>query len=79
MLVGKLYLEEHNRLQQLGIKIEIENHSLDYPYGFILGQSVPPGMMLAQGAGIKLTVNFSKTVVTVPQLVGFKLELQEKC
>ena len=79
MLVGKLYLEEHNRLQQLGIKIEIEkNHSLDYPYGFILGQSVPPGMMLAQGAGIKLTVNFSKTVVTVPQLVGFKLRIAEK-
>jgi beta-lactam-binding protein with PASTA domain len=79
MLVGKLYLEEHNRLQRLGIKIEIEkNHSLDYPYGFILGQSVPPGMMLAQGAGIKLIVNFSKTVVTVPQLVGFKLRIAEK-
>ena len=37
MLVGKLYLEEHNRLQRLGIKIEIEkNHSLDYPYYMII-------------------------------------------
>lgn len=78
-LVGKLYLEEHNRLQKLGIKVEIEkNSSLDYPYGYILGQSVPPGLMLAQGSGIRLVVNFSKAIVQVPELVGLKLRIAQK-
>jgi len=70
-LAGKLYLEEHNRLMNLGLKVDIEKANLvEYPYGYILAQNIPPGKIVKEGTHFVLLINESQSVVPVPLLVG---------
>lgn len=71
MLVGKMYIEEHNDLSNLGLKIDLKKVNLvEFPYGIILSQNISPGKIVKEGSIFVLTVNESKTIVPVPSLVG---------
>ncbi len=75
-VTGKLYLDVHNNLTDLGLKIEIKNeHTTEYPYGFILFQSLSPGKIVKEGSRITLVVNQSQNIVKVPRLVEMKEDL----
>ncbi|MDW8307440.1 MAG: PASTA domain-containing protein [Leptospiraceae bacterium] len=77
-LIGHMFLEEFNRIQNLGLKLHVEPyHSIQFPYGYILAQSLGPGQVVKEGTKLSLIVNFSETVVEVPQLVGQSFELVE--
>jgi len=70
-LVGKLYLEEHNRLMNSGLHIEMEKTNLlEYPYGYILSQSIAQGEIVSEGTRLVLLTNDNKKLVPVPNLVG---------
>lgn len=75
-MVGKLYLDVHNQLTDLGLKIELKKeYSTEYPYGYILYQSISPGKIVKEGSRISILVNQSKTIVKVPKLIGMKEDL----
>ncbi len=75
-VVGKLFLEEYNRLSDLGIKVNLERYySTEYPLGFIMAQSLPAGKVVKEGAKLTLLVNQSESVVAVPLLVGISEDL----
>ncbi len=77
-LIGKLYLDEHNRLIETGFKVKLNrSHSLEYPFGYIISQSLSPGRVVKEGAKLVLLVNQSRHVVKTPNLVGKKYELVE--
>lgn len=70
-LVGKLYLDEHNNLMSLGLKVELKKASLlEYPYGYILSQNIAAGTVVKEGTRFTLLINQSKALVPVPNLVG---------
>lgn len=74
-VVGHMFLEEFNRLSNLGLRINLEpHHSTQYPYGFILAQSLPAGQIVKENTKITLLVNLSEKVVSVPKLVGNSIE-----
>ncbi|MES0489418.1 MAG: PASTA domain-containing protein [Leptospirales bacterium] len=78
-ITGKLYLEEHNSLHDSGFKVEIAKRNLvEYPYGYILSQSEPPGRLLKSGAKLILVVNYSKNIIAVPELIGLRIDLAEE-
>lgn len=75
-MVGKLYLDVHNQLTDLGLKIELKKeYSTEYPYGYILYQSISPGKIIKEGSRITILVNQSKTIIKVPKLTGMKEDL----
>ena len=70
-LIGKTYLEEHNYLQKNGFEIILKSiHSTNYPYGYIISQSLSPGKIVKIGQKIILLVNQSKNIVKTPFLIG---------
>jgi len=77
-VVGKLYLDEHNTLQDAGFKIEVEKKTVyEYPYGYVIAQSEPSGKLLKRGAKLILLVNYSKNIIPVPQVVGMQEKIAE--
>ena len=71
VLVGKTYLEEHNHLQENGFEIKLQTvHSTNYPYGYIISQSLSPGKVVKFGQKIVLLVNQSKNILKTPLLIG---------
>ena len=77
-VVGKLYLDEHNSLQDAGFKIEVEKKTVyEYPYGYVIAQSEPAGKLLKRGATFILLVNYSKNIIPVPQVVGMQEKIAE--
>ena len=78
-LVGKMYLDEHNRLEKAGFRVELEKiYSLEYPYGYILSQNLSAGDAVKFGQKLTLIVNQSKAVVETPKLVGSLASLAPK-
>lgn len=76
LLVGKSYLDEHNMLQEKSFKVKLDiEHSLLYPYGFILSQHPAAGKVVSEGSKISLTVNQSENVLKVPNLIGNHIDL----
>ena len=74
-VVGKLYLEEHNKLETIGFKIKLNNsYSIDYPNGYIIAQSLSPGVLAKFGQKIELLVNVSIAIIEMPNLVGTNQE-----
>ncbi len=70
-LVGKTYLEVHNGLQESGFEIKLKNtYSTNYPYGYIVSQSLSPGKIVKIGQKVTLLVNQSKNIIKTPTLVG---------
>jgi hypothetical protein len=79
LLVGKLYLEEHNNLISSGLRIELQKTNLvEYPYGYILAQSIAPGEIVSEGSRLILLTNDSKSVVPVPNVVGSSESIAQK-
>jgi len=77
-LVGKLFLDKHNNLQDLGFKVELEwQHTTTYPYGYIFAQSISPGQVAKAGTKLVLLVNQSRNVIPIPNLVGKSIDLVE--
>lgn len=74
-VVGRLYLNDHNLLRD-DFKVEIKPaYLLQYPYGYILAQSLPAGREVEKNTKLELLVNFSDAVVQVPKLVGLSEDL----
>ncbi len=70
-LIGGLYLDVHNQLLERGFKVKLDKaYSLEYPVGYILGQSLSPGEVVKSGQRIILLVNQSRSLVKTPGLVG---------
>ena len=70
-LVGKMYLDEHNALQESGFQIKFEKvHSVNYPYGYIISQSLSAHKVVKYGQKLVLLVNESRNVVETPRIVG---------
>lgn len=77
-LVGKSFIAEYNRLASLGFAVEVKEASLaEYPYGYVLSQSLQPGSMSKSGASLVLLVNGSRALVPVPKLVGSQERLAQ--
>ena len=78
-LIGRMYLDEHNHLEKVGFKVKLEKiHSLEYPYGYIISQSLSPGDVVKFGQKLTLSVNHSKTLVETPKLIGSFVSLASK-
>ena len=78
-LVGKTYLEVHNHLQKNGYEVKLKNvYSTNYPYGYIISQSLSPGEIVKIGQKITLLVNRSKNIIKTPTLIGFLESLAPK-
>ena len=78
-LTGKMYLDEHNRLKEVGFNVELEkSHSVEYPYGYIFSQSLTPGDVVKSGQKLTLSVNYSKVLVETPKLISFSFSLAPK-
>jgi len=78
-VVGRLYLDEHNHLSNLGLPVKLEEtRELVYPYGYIVSQSVPAGKIIKEGTIVTLLVNYSKEVVPVPALAGKHINMYEQ-
>ena len=70
-LVGKMYLDEHNWLQESGFQVKLEKvHSVNYPYGYVISQSLSPKQVVKYGQKLVLLVNQSKNIVKTPRIVG---------
>ncbi len=73
-LVGTLYFDHHNPLVSKNLKIYMKTTNLfEYPEGYIISQSVPPGEVVREGTKLTLLVNQSKATLHAPKLVD-KLE-----
>ncbi|MDH4261888.1 MAG: PASTA domain-containing protein [Spirochaetia bacterium] len=78
-LVGKMYLEEHNNLMTFGLHIELQKANLvEYPYGYILAQSIASGEVVTEGTKLVLLINDSKSIVPVPNIVGSSESIAQK-
>jgi len=78
-LVGKLYLEEHNTLMTTGLHIELQKANLvEFPYGYILAQSIAPGEIVSEGTRLALLTNDNKSIVPVPNIVGSSEVIAQK-
>lgn len=70
-LIGKNYIEVHNELMRLRMKVKIDNKRFpDKNDGEILYQSITPGKSVEEGSKIYLTVNTGIDRVKVPDLKG---------
>ena len=73
-LIGKNYVEVHNELMRLRMKVKIENKRFpDKNDGEILYQSIAPGKSVEVGSKMYLTVNTGIDRVKVPDLRGAAL------
>lgn len=74
-LIGRSYLEVHNELSRLRLKIKLENEWYpDKMHGTILSQSIPPGKPVEVGSKLFLKVNISENQINIPKLVGQHLD-----
>ncbi|MCB1140704.1 MAG: PASTA domain-containing protein [Leptospiraceae bacterium] len=73
-LVGQNYIEVHNELMRLRLKVRLESKRYpDKNDGEILAQSISPGKKLESGSKLYLTVNNGVDRVIVPNLKGQQL------
>lgn len=74
-LVGKNYVNVHNELVRLRLKITIENSRIpEKNDGEILSQSIPPGKSIESGSHVYLTVNHGFDRVEIPNFKGQTLQ-----
>ncbi len=73
-LIGQNYLDVHNELLRLRLKVQLETKRfMDKNDGEILYQSIPAGKVLEAGSKLYLTVNIGVDRVVVPDLKGQQL------
>jgi hypothetical protein len=74
-VIGKNYIEVHNELQRLQLKVRLETMRIpEKTDGIILSQSIDPGKEVEAGSKIYLTVNIGFDRVTIPDLKGQDLK-----
>ncbi len=74
-VIGKNYIEVHNELQRLRLKVRLETLRIpEKTDGIILSQSIDPGREVEAGSKIYLTVNIGFDRVTIPDLKGQDLK-----
>jgi len=74
-VIGKNYVEVHNELQRLQLKVRLETLRIpEKTDGVILFQSIDPGKEVEAGSKIYLTVNIGFDRVTIPDLKGQDLK-----
>jgi len=75
LVIGKNYVEVHNELQRLQLKVKLETLRIpEKTDGIILSQSIDPGKEVEAGSKIYLTVNIGFDRVTIPELKGQDLK-----
>lgn len=73
-LVGQNYVDVHNELMRLRLKVKIETKRyVDKNDGEILYQSISPGKKLESGSKLYLTINNGTDRILVPELRGQQL------
>jgi hypothetical protein len=73
-LIGQNYLDVHNELLRLRLKVQLETKRfMDKNDGEILYQSIPAGKVLEAGSKLYLTVNIGVDRIVVPDLKGQQL------
>ncbi len=79
LLQGNLYIDEHNRLNDLGFRVSIEKMATnEYLPGTIVAQNIAPGKIVKQGASLTLLVSQGDPVIEVPRLTGLAIELAKQ-
>jgi len=74
-VIGKNYIEVHNELARLQLKVRLETLRIpEKTDGIILSQSIDPGKEVEAGSKIYLTVNIGFDRVTIPDLKGQDLK-----
>ncbi|TGL57407.1 PASTA domain-containing protein [Leptospira ognonensis] len=74
-VIGKNYIEVHNELQRLQLKVRLETLRIpEKTDGIVLAQSIDPGKEVEAGSKIYLTVNIGFDRVTIPDLKGQDLK-----
>lgn len=73
-VVGQNYIDVHNELTKLRLKVQLETKRFpDKNDGEILYQSIPAGKVIEAGSKLYLTLNVSVDRVVVPDLKGQQL------
>lgn len=73
--VGRSYVEVHNELSRLQLKIKLETKRFpDKLDGIILYQSIAPGKQVEAGSKVFITVNIGTDRIKMPNLVGIPLD-----
>lgn len=71
MLIGTLYFDQHNNLNELGLKVRMEyNNRVEYSEGHIFSQSVEAGSLVRLDSQITLLVNRYHKVISVPNFLS---------
>ncbi len=74
-VIGKNYIEVHNELQRLQLKVRLETMRIpEKTDGLVLAQSISAGKEVEAGSKIYLTVNIGFDRVTIPDLKGQDLK-----
>ncbi|MDF3821498.1 PASTA domain-containing protein, partial [Leptospira sp. 96542] len=74
-VIGKNYIEVHNELLRLQLKVRLETMRIpEKTDGIILSQSIDPGKEVEAGSKLYLTVNIGFDRVTMPDLKGQDLK-----
>jgi len=74
-LLGRTYVEVHNELMRLRLKVKIEEENFpDKIDGLVLQQSIPAGKKVEAGSKLSVVVNVSVNKVSVPNVVGLHLD-----
>lgn len=69
-LIGKRYIDVHNELMRLQLKVKLDQkRNPEKNDGMIIDQSIAPGKIIEAGTKIYLTVNIGTDFVTVPNLI----------
>ncbi|BDA78925.1 PASTA domain-containing protein [Leptospira kobayashii] len=75
LIIGKNYIEVHNELQRLQLKVRLETLRIpEKTDGVILSQSIDPGKEVEAGSKLYVTVNVGFDRITVPDLKGQDLK-----
>lgn len=79
VLAGNLYLDEHNRLTDMGFHVSLDKiYTNEYKDGTILAQSIPAGKVVKDGARLNLLLAEGDPIIEVPNVVGMALNLAKK-
>ncbi|GBF49055.1 hypothetical protein LPTSP4_05640 [Leptospira ryugenii] len=74
-ITGKNYIEVHNELQRLQLKVKLETKRIpEKTDGIVLSQSIDAGKEVEAGSKIYVTVNIGFDRVTVPDVKGQDLK-----
>jgi beta-lactam-binding protein with PASTA domain len=74
-LLGRTYVEVHNELMRLRLKVKIEEENFpDKIDGLVLQQSIPAGKKIEAGSKLSVVVNVAVNKVSVPNVVGLHLD-----